>query len=164
MIVNIIGRGTGWEDGYLAEGEHWPINYWNPKADILFEIHPEGHPFHEKLKRERDNAMNAGIVLIGHELCSICADIFKTDYFGSSTDYLIAAAISERASEIHLWGVTMDDKGDHFEKRCCTDFWCGVAHGRGIKVVVHGNSTVMTTADGLTYGTFKPMFRRYDHV
>ena len=94
---------------------------------------------------------------------------YGTDYFGSSTDWLIAHAIRQLefmsqhpAMEIHLYGVSMDDKGDHYERRCCTDFWCGVAIGRGIKVVVRGNSTVMTTSDGKQYGTFTPMSRHYE--
>lgn len=170
MIVNIIGRGEGWEDGYEAPGEHWAINYWHPKADVLFEIHPDGHPFHEKLRKERDNAVAAGTPLITHKdyPFEFISQWYGTDYFGSSTDWLIAHAIRQiqyeslhPVHEIHLWGVSMDDRGDHYEKRCATDFWCGMAMGEGIRVVVHGNSTVMTTADGKIYGLFTPMLRCY---
>lgn len=163
MIINIIGRGEGYEQGYDAEGEKWLINYFDPRGDVLFEIHPTGHPYHEKLARERENAKLAGLQLITHNyhLHEIIEQEFKTDYLGSSADYAIALAILRQKNEIHLWGITMDDKGDHYEKRCATDFWCGVAIGRGIKVVVHGNSRVMTTEDGLTYGLFTPMSRKY---
>lgn len=167
MRVNIIGRGEGWAEGYKAPGEHWAINYFHPKADVLFEIHPVDHPYHEKLRRERENAEAAGIQLITQDdaIWNEIMDWANTDYFGSSTDWLLAYFIFSSSGmvlpEVHLYGISMDDLGDHYEKRCCTDFWCGVAIGRGIKVVVHGNSTVMTTADGLTYGTFKPMSRKY---
>lgn len=170
MRINIVGRGDGWEYGYEAPGTHWAINYWHPKADVLFEIHPESHPYHEKLAHERANAELVGTPMITHKdyPFDLISRFYGTDYFGSSTDWLIAHAIRQLeyesrhpVMEIHLYGVSMDDKGDHYEKRCATDFWCGVAIGRGIKVIVHGNSTVMTTADGLQYGTFKPMTRHY---
>jgi len=161
MIVNIIGHGEGWQRGYDAAGEKWAINYFHPQADILFEIHPKGHPYHEKLARERENALAAGVEVIGNLQACLLVDLYGIDYFGSSTDFLIATAISEDVDEIHLWGVTMDDQGDHYEKRCATDFWCGYAMGAGIKVEIHGNSTVMTTQDGTCYGTFKPMARQY---
>ena len=161
MRVNVIGHGEGWEEGLDAEGAKWLINYFHPKADVLFEIHPKDHPYHEKLRRERENAEAAGIPIEENEICQYLMERFDTDYFGSSTDYLIASAIFDNYTEIYLYGVTMDDLLDHYPKKCATDFWCGVAIGRGIKVVVHGNSTVMTTADGLTYGTFKPMSRKY---
>lgn len=167
MRVNILGRGEGWEDGLTADGLKWGINYFRPELDVLFEIHPVDHPYHEKLRRERENAEAAGIRIETNETCLFLKAAFlfpdEIDYFASSTDYAIAAAIFSGATEIHLYGITMDDKGDHYEKRCGTDFWCGVAIGRGVKVIVHGNSTVMTTKDGLQYGTFKPMKRSY-HV
>jgi len=163
MIINIIGRGSGYEQGYEAKGEKWGINYFHPSLDVLFEIHPKDHPYHEKLRRERDNAKAADMQMITYDyyLPDIIEQEFHTDYLGSSTDYAIAHAILRRKKEIHLWGVTMDDAGDHYEKRCATDFWCGVAIGRGIKVVVHGNSTVLTTSDGKIYGLFTPMSRQY---
>ena len=171
MRINIVGRGSGYEQGYEAEGEKWGINYFHPSLDVLFEIHPKGHPFHEKLARERENAKAAGIEVKTQDAFFVDEIIgsFGVDDLGSSTDWALAHAIYydqfyQGQTEIHLWGVTMDDKGDHYEKRCATDFWCGVAIGRGIKVVVHGNSTVMTTADGLTYGTFQPMKRQFKQI
>lgn len=164
MRVNIIGRAEGFEEGLTASGERWGINYWRPELDILFDIHNNAG------SRDIDNAKAAGTEVIlqdDYPLAQITQH-FGTDYFGSSVDWLIAYAIylyyscsSRKQVEIHLYGVAMDDRGDHYEMRCATDFWCGVAIGRGIKVVVHGNSTVMTTPDGTQYGTFKPMSRRY---
>lgn len=164
MIVNIIGRADGFEEGYDAPGEHWAINYWHPKADVVFDVHPDGYYPH--LKREHDACEAAGTQLVLHNERDMqrIMDAFRTDYFGSSTDWLIAYALLSNANEIHLWGVSMDDKGDHYERRCATDFWCGYAIGLGAKVIVHGNSTVMTTVDGLTYGTFKPMSRKHTQV
>jgi hypothetical protein len=167
MIVHIVGKGSGWEDVLAeTEGELWFINYWHPKADILFEIHAEDHPYHEKLKREVANAKAMDIPVISSRTFDMgkAMAILDTDYFSCSPCWAIAYAILDgRIEEIHLWGCSMSDKGDHFEKRAGLDFWCGYAIGGGIKVVVHGNSTVMTTEDGLTYGTFKPMKRSYRH-
>lgn len=169
MKINIIGAGPGHEQGYEAEGEKWLINYFHPSGDVLFEIHPVGHPYHEKLARERENASLAGLIVWENKIVPEVISYFGLDYLGSSTDIAIAWCIYTHRYvteplEIHLWGVTMDDKGDHYEKRCATDFWCGFAIGRGIKVVVHGNSRVMTTEDGLTYGTFTPMKRKFQTV
>lgn len=163
MIINIIGRGEGYEEGYVAEGLKWGINSWVPSLDVYFEIHPPDHPFHEKNKRELANALEYGTKCITHdrEQMDKVMRAFGTDYFGSSVDWVIAMAILANATEIHLYGINMDDRGDHYEKRSCTDFWCGVAKGLGIVVVVHGNSTVMTTEDGLIYGLFEPMKRKY---
>lgn len=163
MIVNIIGRGEGWEQGYDAEGEKWNINYFHPKADIVFDLHPPGSPSYDFLARERANARAWGNKTVFHKDMLFWETMLYhgTDYFGSSIDWLIAYALKEYdVDEIHLWGITMDDP-EHYAYKCATDFWCGVAVGRGIKVVVHGNSTVMTTKDGTTYGTFEPMERRY---
>lgn len=172
MKINIIGRGEGWEAGYETPGDKWAINYWNPKADVLFDLHDdcETDPYS---KRELDNARAFDTPIITHKdfPFELFCKFYGTDYFGSSVDWLIAHAIRQLefhsmhpVREIHLYGITMDDKGDHYEKRCATDFWCGVAIGRGVKIIVHGNSTVMTTVDGLQYGTLRPMIRRYEHV
>jgi hypothetical protein len=154
--VNIIGRGEDWEEGYEAPGEHWAINYFDPMADILFDMHAVG----TWSDNDRKNAAICDIPIIGLEeypIETICAE-FKTDFFASSVDYLIALAIIWGASEIHLYGINMDDP-DHYTLKCGADFWLGVAKGRGVDVVIHGDSTLMTTENGLQYGYLTPMNR-----
>ena len=162
-VMIVIGRSEGYEDAFSSLGEKHGINYFDPKLDMLWDIHPDGH-WGGKLMKERANAIAADMPLMTmglYPLQDIMAE-FGTDYFSSSTDYLVAWAIHNKYDRIELFGCAMDDKGDHLEKRAGLDFWCGVAIGRGIKVVVHGNSTVMTTSDGKTYGLFTPMSRHYE--
>lgn len=35
MIINIIGRGEGYEQGYEAEGEKWGINYLSIQTNMI---------------------------------------------------------------------------------------------------------------------------------
>lgn len=163
MIINIIGRGSGWEQGYEAEGEKWSINYWTPQTTRLFNIHPFDHEYYTKNIRDIENARAAGCIVVTQENFDmpLAMKVLGTDFFSSSVDWLIALAILEgKAEEIHLWGCCMSDP-DHYEKRVGTNYWIGYANALGIKVVIHGNSTICTNPDGLTYGTFTPMKRKY---
>lgn len=162
MRINIIGAGVGHERGYKAKGFKLGINYWNHALDALIDIHAASHPFHDKLASHRANAELAGCKLITPETFNMkwAMDLTETDYHSCSLTWAILWAVLNRYEEIHLWGCGMDDRGDHYEKRAGVDYWVGYANALGVKVVVHGNSTICTTEDGLTYGTFEPMKRR----
>lgn len=163
MIINIIGRGDGYEQGYEAEGEKWSINYWAPQTTILFNIHPPDHEFYTKNIKDIENAIAADCRVITQDDLDmrLAMKVLNSDFFSSSVDWLIAIAILEgRTREIHLWGCCMSDP-DHYDKRVGANYWVGYATALGIKVVIHGNSTICTNPDGLTYGLFTPMSRKY---
>jgi len=76
-----------------------------------------------------------------------------TDYFTSTVDYAIALAIHMNFDEIHLYGINMTFGTEYEYQKPGADFWCGVALGRRIKLVVHGEgSSIMVARDGLMYG------------
>jgi len=58
------------------------------------------------------------------------------DYFTNSIAYMIAYAIQEGASEIHLYGVDMAASDEYGSQRPSCEYFLGVAAGRGIKVFV----------------------------
>ena len=65
-------------------------------------------------------------------------------YFNNTGAYAIAYAIYYGYEEIHLHGI---DYGGAFEKRDnqrgCTEYWCGIAEGMGIKVLVNPASLLL---------------------
>jgi len=58
------------------------------------------------------------------------------DYFTSSIAYMLALAMSERFETIKLYGVSMDAGEEYAHERPCVEFMLGVAHARGIAVVL----------------------------
>ena len=82
---------------------------------------------------------------------------FKTDYFTNTIDYMIALAIYEGYKEIDLYGINMSQKTEYEYQKSSVDYWCGQAMGRGIKVTVHGErSMIMKSPDNLIYGYYTP--------
>lgn len=67
----------------------------------------------------------------------------KQGYFGETTSYMIAFAIFCEASEIHMTGT--DYSGCKAAERASTEFWCGYAAAKGIKVVTNTKSHFMCT-------------------
>jgi hypothetical protein len=72
-------------------------------------------------------------------------------YHAGSFDWMMALAVSMRNpyggvedaqfGEIHLYGVDLGPlDGEPVSARPCLEYWCGVAEGGGITVVVHGGS------------------------
>lgn len=73
----------------------------------------------------------------------------RMDYFEkSSVPYLIAYAIALGVKMLSLWGVDYetDDKlrpEGREAGRSCVEFWCGVAHGKGMRVLVPSTSPLL---------------------
>ena len=65
------------------------------------------------------------------------------DYFTSSIAYLITLAIHEKFEELHVYGVEMIFGTEYVHERPCVEFWLGVAHARGIGVVMPEGSTLL---------------------
>jgi hypothetical protein len=58
-------------------------------------------------------------------------------YFAHSFCWMIAFAILLEFEEIHLYGVGASS-GEPLSAMACMHYWMGVAEGRGIKIVIHG--------------------------
>lgn len=58
------------------------------------------------------------------------------DYLTSTVAYMLALAIMERFSTIHLYGVDMATNSEYADQRACCEYLIGLARGRGIKILL----------------------------
>ncbi len=160
MRVNIIGKAGTWVDAPL-DGTSWGITqlYLKRPVSLVIDmnVYDDGRwGEDEKLeaefvKRFCESDGTPYVCLDNYPFKEI-SELFDTDYFSSTVDYAIALALYEGYGEINLYGVTMTATSDYYKLKAGCDFWCGYAKGLGVKVVVHGDSAVMKTTDGMVYG------------
>ena len=66
-----------------------------------------------------------------------------------SFDWMVALAILDGFTEIALYGIALFTgsimNGESLSGRASTEYWCGVAEGRGPTITVHGNSDLFKT-------------------
>lgn len=161
MKVNIIGRGTGWEDAPRNELS-WGITLINLKRDVdlvidmnVYEDGRWGEIERLDAIKSREKAATVHIPYI--DLTNYPVDtiikFFETDYFSNTVDYAIALAIYKGYTEIGLYGINMMRGSEYAYQKAGVEFWIGQAMGRGIKVINHSPiSTILKTRDGLLYG------------
>jgi hypothetical protein len=70
-------------------------------------------------------------------------NVNREQFFTSSFPYMIALAIYEGFDEISLYGINQTLKTEYEKHLPCSDFWIGVAVGRGIKVEVQKHSHIL---------------------
>lgn len=161
MKVNIIGRGTGWENAPCDELA-WGVTLINLKRDvdlvIDMNVYQDGR--WGELERigaiqSRDKAKRNNIPYIDLATYPIdeIVEFFKTDYFSNTVDYAIALAIYRRFKEIGLYGINMMRGSEYAYQKAGVEFWIGQAMGRGITVKNHSPiSTVLKTKNRKMYG------------
>jgi hypothetical protein len=161
--VNIIGKGWTWADA-PTEGESWGLTQLllrRPVSLVIdMNVYEDGRWGEQEKKEARivsQRCKESGIPYVWLENYPIKEVMarFDTDYFSSTLDYAIALALYRGYDEINLYGITMTI-ADYSSLKCGCDFWCGYAKGLGVKVKVHGETTVMRTTDGKLYGYDKP--------
>jgi len=164
--INIMGSARGWEETPFDDGEVWAVNnvHIYREVDLVIDIHHHClYPIVEKDKQSIEDIKKKGIPFMSREAIpgipnSIkypleeISEEFDTDYFGSGIDYIIALAIYRGATEIHVYGVMMAKGSEYFHQKPSVEFWLGVAKGRRIEVVVHGESSILKTKNCLLYG------------
>ena len=69
---------------------------------------------------------------------------FPTEYYTCGICYMIAYAIHEGVSELHIYGCRMEIQSEYKFPRGGVQFWLGVAVGRGIPVKVYGGDIYKT--------------------
>ncbi len=123
-----------------------------PRADRWFEIH---HNWHEYVVDGTDHAgwlRDAPIPIymtqrqpafptsVTYPLDRMIAA--HKDYFCSSIAYMLALAIEEGFTTIHLYGIDLvvGDEWDYQKPNA--EFWIGVAHGRGVRVGIPAESAL----------------------
>lgn len=65
------------------------------------------------------------------------------EYFVSSIAYMIGLAIYEQFEEIHLYGIDLIDDDEYAYQRPNTEYLLGLARGRGIKVYIPEESSLL---------------------
>jgi len=67
-----------------------------------------------------------------------------SDYFTSTVAYMLALAISEGFSKIHMYGIDLVVGTEYEVQKACVEFWLGVAHGKGIDLEVPQASALLS--------------------
>jgi hypothetical protein len=78
---------------------------------------------------------------------------FSGDYFTNSISFMIALAVYEAYSEIHVYGVNMLGSDEYEYQRPCVEYWVGFAKGRGIKCVIPKESSLLKADKRYGYET-----------
>lgn len=166
LKVAIIAFATGWRDGLKLRDEGfelWGFNdfredFMPDDADRWFQLHSleyleEHWPYWDAVTRpmwEEYWDDGGGIPLYMHchydgldtsiEFPKAQIDEMLPNRLGryhcGSLDWLVAFAILEGATAIHVYGVNLTYNGEPISSRACLEFWLGVAVGRGIEVKV----------------------------
>ena len=173
-VVNLLGKGQGWEKiNDITDGEVWGVNdaFLRTKCDKCFHMHnldvfgktektaSSTRIIVERMKKEKDMEFftieeykpipNAKIYPLDDII-----NYFKSNYFSSTIDYMLAYAIYKGATKIRLIGVNMSVMNEeYYSQKPSAEYWIGLAEGRGIEVELnYTNSSLMKTKDGLLYG------------
>lgn len=161
MRVNLIGRGTGWEDAPRNELS-WGITLINLKRGVdlvidmnVYEDGRWGVMERQGAIKSREKAGQDRIPYIDLKSYPIAeiVSFFRTDYFTNTVDYALALAIYRGFTDIGLYGVNMLRGSEYAYQKAGVEYWIGQAMGRGIRVLNHSKiSTVLKTKNGLMYG------------
>lgn len=76
---------------------------------------------------------------------TVCRDLGVT-YLNNTTAYAVAWAIHSKVEELHLYGVDFSYPGQPHKAekgRGCTEFLLGIAHERGMRIVVPETTTLL---------------------
>ena len=77
---------------------------------------------------------------------------------------MIALAVYQGATEIHLYGIIMAKGKEYAHQKPSVEFWIGVAKGRGVKFRVHGYfSEILKTRNYLIYAFEIPQAFASEH-
>jgi len=159
--VNIIGKGSGWEDA-PASGESWGITQLILRRPVnlvidmnVYEDGRWGGAERIEADKVKSLCLDQCIPFIGLDNYPLnqVMDRFGTDYFSNTVDYAIALALFRGYDDIDLYGVNMAHQTEYIYQKAGVEYWVGRAHGMGCTVTVHGNlSTILKTQDGFLYG------------
>ena len=179
LRINIVGCGPGWDE-VPDDGMVWGINdiHRLRPVDVVIDCHNLENVVagKERLGRRTQSDVIEHIKILKQKgvrvyTTRLIEDLpeafeypldeiikeFDSDYFGSGVDYAIALAVYLGVTEIHLYGILMLVKAEYAFQKASVEHWLGIAKGRGIKTVVHGNwSSILKTRNSLLYGYNTP--------
>lgn len=96
--------------------------------------------------REEHDEIPLSIKFPLEDATKVLAPYLDYPYFTSTSAYMLALAMMMGFKEIYLYGFEMGTLTEYHYQRACMEYLIGLAHGRGIKVVVPENC-------GLLHGT-----------
>ena len=163
MIVNIIGKGLGWETAptLSTEYETWGLTQLLLRRPVNLVIDMNVYDnmrwgINEKEENDKVKKlcplMNIQYYGLENYPLTEVIDYFQTDYFNSTIDYALALAIYKQANSIHLYGINLTQGTEYKHQKPGVEFWCGIAKGKGIKVTTQEPTAILKTHDGLLYG------------
>jgi hypothetical protein len=103
--------------------------------------------------REQAKKDNTPIIEIENYPLHEIIEEFGSDYFANSVSYAIALAIYKGYDEIELFGVNQSTGKEYIFEKGGVEYWIGFAKGKGIKVTVKGDASILLlTNDKKMYG------------
>ena len=74
------------------------------------------------------------------------------DYFACTVAYQIALALVEGFTTIGLYGTPLTSAREALVERPCVEWWCGLASGRGVSVIIDHDSPIGLGRQQFRYG------------
>jgi hypothetical protein len=166
MIVNIIGKGEGWETAPPLSNKYetWGVNDLciRRPVDLIFNMHDLsdkeilGIPLVSETIEFSNKEKKPFVTLA--KMDSIPSSIryplekMHTDYFTNSISYMIAYAIYKKATEINIYAVNMLHGGEYAYQKPNIEYWIGYARGLGLKVTANGITSILKSSNLKLYG------------
>jgi len=168
--VAIVGLGNSFSEYILAKirsekfDEVWAINSMSGVIyhDKCFMMDPPSRFLDTPNAGKQTNIMSErlkqkiNIPIFSCTLDERCPDVVefplqeviqKTGYayLNNTVAYSFAYAISQKVSELHLYGIDFTHKAINFAEagRACCEFWLAIAISKGIKVNIAHNSSLL---------------------
>jgi len=166
--IIIVGKGVGWEKapkcvgGIWEEYAVWGVNdlCLRRDVDMAFNMHDlDKHKDHKLFNKTIAHVNKHQIPIVTQKQyphIPSCIPfpidvVFPRRYFTNSIDYMVAYAYIMNAREIEMYGVSMLVGTEYALQRPSLEYWIGKCEGKGIRVVIHGTTSVCRSPQGL-YG------------
>jgi hypothetical protein len=81
---------------------------------------------------------------------------YGTPYLESSISYMMALAILENVPRVGVWGCDLATGGEYAYQRPNMEYLIGLARGRGMKVYIPAQNTLMSPCRKVPYGMNDP--------
>ena len=132
-------------------------DYGRPDSHISFLSQCEWPVYQKEVDERIPNSVRYPFEEITERYGRPWVDGGKRAYLTSTSAYMMALALYEHdlavergdrdgmISEIRIAGIEMQIGTEYFHQRACFEYWCGMAEGKGIKVVTspYGTSLLM---------------------
>ena len=168
--IAIVGLGNSFSEYILAKirsekfDEVWAINSMSGVIyhDKCFMMDPPSRFLDTPNAGKQTNIMSdrlkqkINIPIFSCTLDKRCPDVVEFplqeviqttgySYLNNTVAYSFAYAISQKVSELHLYGIDFTHKAVNFAEagRACCEFWLAIAISKGIKVNIAHNSSLL---------------------